>query len=252
MEGIYGTYLSLPLNTTCDIRLDMRVLRCKNGPCIELRGVDKPLRSAIEAFLHEFLLQAGISDIGFEGVITLKCSALVPLISLYVAITNLILEELLGVEELRRFLSSIAVIDGIALRVDPGYTLSLRCVSTFKAPCIARGVNEVLRLQRVASININDLLSIHHTEIQSHGLTIPKVIETNRRIISLYLKVVSTAIPEIIDFIELRKEESEKYLRLVLYTELALSGINLSRWVKLPKVVQDINTVAVYDVKVLS
>lgn len=252
VEGTYGTYLSLPLNTNCNIRLDIRVLRCRNGPCIEIRGVEEPLRSAIERFLYEFLRQAGFSDIGFEGMIGLECNTLTPLISLYVAITNLIIEELLGVEELRRFLSSIAVIDGIALGADPGYTLSLRCTSSFRAPCIARGVNEMLRLRGVASISINELLSIHRIEIQSRSFAIPKVIEANRRIVSLYLKMVSTVIPEIIDFIELQKEENEKYLKLVLYTELALSGVNLSKWVKLPKVVPDLNAVAVYDVKVLS
>ena len=252
IEGIYGTYLSLPLNTVCDIRLDMRVSHCKNGPCIELGGVDEPLRSAIEKFLYEFLLQAGFSNIELEGTITLKCGANTPLISLYVATTNFIIEEFLSVEELRRVLSSIAVIDSIALRADPGYTLSLRCASSFKTPCITRGVNEILRLRGVASIGINDLLSTHRTEVQSRDLIIPKIVETNRRIVSLYLKVVSTAIPEIIDLIELGRKESEKYLRLVLYTELALSEVSLSKWVRLPKVVPDINAVVIYDVKVLS
>ena len=252
MEGVYGTYLSLPLNTTCNVRLDIRILRCRAEPCTEIRGVEEPLRSAIGRFLREFFRQAGFSDTGLEGEIVLECSTLAPLISFYVAATNLIIEELLGVEDLRRFLSSIAVIDGVALGVDPGYTLSLRCTSSFRAPCIARGVNEVLRLQGVANISIDGLLSIHHMEVQGRSPAIPRVVEANRRIVSLYLKVVSTVMPEIIDFINLQKEENEKYLRLVLYMELALSGVSLSKWVRLPKVVPDINAMAVYNIRVLS
>ncbi len=251
VDGVYGTYIAIPLEATCKLRMNFRVSLHSNRIEAEFRGMREPLHTAVKRFLTVFL-EAGALNARLVGEISVVCSDCTPMVSQYVAVTSAIVESILGMNELRKYLSSIAMIDSEVLNVDPGYMLALRCALSTKAPCAARGPNEVIALKRGTPITVSEVAEVINSRtLQSQGFSLSKVTNIDRRVLSLYLKIISTVMPMIIDLIETGKEEGRRYLKLALYTELALSGLSLDKWLEYPKVVSDIGNFRVYEVKMV-
>ncbi len=251
MDGVYGTYMAIPLEAMCKLRMNFKVALRGNRVEVKFCGMKEPLRTAVERFLTLFL-EAGALNARLMGEISIECSSSVPIVSQYVGVTNAIVESILHMNELRKYLASIAMIDSEVLDADPGYTLALRCALSTRTPCVTRGPNEMVVLRRGISITISEIVEATHSRtLQSQGLLLSKVTNIDRRVLSLYLKMISTAMPMIIDLVETGKEESARYLKIVLYTELALSGLSLDRWIEYPKVISDIGSFRIYGVKLV-
>ncbi len=251
VDGVYGTYVAVPLEAVCKLRMNFRVSLHGNRVEVEFSGMREPLRTAVERFLIVFL-EAGALNARLVGEISIECSGSVPTVSQYVVVTSAIVESILGMDRLRKYLAPIAMIDSEVLDADPGYMLALRCVLSTKMPCAARGPNEVISLRGGIPIIASEIVeAIHSRTLHGKSLSLSKVVNVDRRVLSLYLKMISTVMPMIIDLIEAGKEDGERYLKLALYTELALSGLSLDKWLEYPKVVSDIGSFRVYEVKMV-
>jgi len=142
VPGLFNTYLAVP-----SVCIEVSVSVRRGRECrLESPHLDDELRNLVEEFLRVLCRLRGDAidvRIGLRNAVPRQ----LPVLGMYVALTNAILARVLGVygHDLAKAARHVVeyVDSTIVEDLDPGAIMALRCADALLRPCIARGLEYI-------------------------------------------------------------------------------------------------------------